>query len=107
MPNRRTAARSRLWQQWAQGRRWTGPTARQISRLMVWPGQQVPAWRGRVQGSLARYVTKFDFRYSIRVKLGVDDGPRTLAGLRSIVGKRLVYKTLTDAYACKGLALSV
>ena len=42
---------------------------------------------------LHRYVAEFDFRYSNRVKLGVDDAQRTVAALRGIVGKRLTYKT--------------
>ncbi len=41
---------------------------------------------------LHRYVAEFDFRYSNRVKLGVDDAQRTVAALRGIVGKRLTYK---------------
>ncbi len=41
---------------------------------------------------LHRYVAEFDFRYSNRVKLGVDDAQRTMTALRRIVGKRLTYK---------------
>jgi len=41
---------------------------------------------------LHRYVAEFDFRYSNRVKLGVDDAQRTVTALRGIVGKRLTYK---------------
>jgi len=41
---------------------------------------------------LHRYVAEFDFRYSNRVKLGVDDVERTAAALRGIVGKRLTYR---------------
>ena len=41
---------------------------------------------------LHRYVAEFDFRYSNRVKLGVDDKARTLMALRGIVGKRLTYR---------------
>ena len=40
---------------------------------------------------LHRYVAEFDFRYSNRVKLGVDDAQRTAEALRGIVGKRLTY----------------
>jgi len=46
---------------------------------------------------LHRYVAEFDFRYSNRVKLGVDDAQRTVTALRGIVGKRLTYKTPTRA----------
>jgi len=41
---------------------------------------------------LHRYVAEFDFRYSNRVKLGVDDAQRTATALRGIVGKRLTYR---------------
>lgn len=42
---------------------------------------------------LHRYVTEFDFRYSHRLKLGVDDAERTDRALKGIVGKRLTYRT--------------
>jgi transposase-like protein len=42
---------------------------------------------------LHRYVTEFDFRYSNRVRLGVDDTERADRTLKSIVGKRLMYRT--------------
>ena len=41
---------------------------------------------------LHRYVAEFDFRYSNRMKLGVDDKARTKNALTGIVGKRLMYK---------------
>jgi transposase-like protein len=42
---------------------------------------------------LHRYLAEFDFRYSNRVRLGVDDIDRTERCLRGIVGKRLTYRT--------------
>jgi transposase-like protein len=42
---------------------------------------------------LHRYLAEFDFRYSNRVRLGVDDIARTERALKGIVGKRLTYKT--------------
>ena len=42
---------------------------------------------------LHRYLAEFDFRYSNRVKLGVDDAERTARALKGIVGKRLTYRT--------------
>jgi hypothetical protein len=42
---------------------------------------------------LHRYLAEFDFRYSNRVKLGVDDVQRTERALKGIVGKRLTYRT--------------
>ncbi len=42
---------------------------------------------------LHRYLAEFDFRYSNRVRLGVDDIERTERAIKGIVGKRLTYKT--------------
>jgi transposase-like protein len=42
---------------------------------------------------LHRYLAEFDFRYSNRVRLGVDDVERTARAVRGIVGKRLTYAT--------------
>ena len=41
---------------------------------------------------LHRYVAEFDFRYSNRIKLGVDDAERTTRTLRGAEGKRLTYR---------------
>jgi len=41
---------------------------------------------------LHRYLAEFDFRYSNRVALGVDDVARTTRALKGITGKRLTYK---------------
>jgi transposase-like protein len=40
---------------------------------------------------LHRYLAEFDFRYSNRVRLGVDDVQRTVLAIKGIVGKRLKY----------------
>jgi transposase-like protein len=48
---------------------------------------------------LHRYLAEFDFRYSNRVRLGVDDVQRTEAALRGVVGKRLTYRTTGGARA--------
>jgi ISXO2-like transposase domain len=42
---------------------------------------------------LHRYLAEFDFRYSNRVKLGVDDGRRAEIALQGVKGKRLTYET--------------
>lgn len=42
---------------------------------------------------LHRYVAEFDFRYSNRVGLGVNDTARTDTLLAGVVGKRLTYRT--------------
>ena len=39
-----------------------------------------------------RYLAEFDFRYSNRVRLGVDDVERTARAVKGIVGKRLTYR---------------
>ena len=41
---------------------------------------------------LHRYLAEFDFRYSNRVRLGVDDVERTSRAVAGIVGKRLTYR---------------
>jgi hypothetical protein len=42
---------------------------------------------------LHRYLSEFDFRYSNRIALGVDDVARADIALKRIVGKRLTYRT--------------
>jgi hypothetical protein len=42
---------------------------------------------------LHRYLTEFDFRYSNRIRLGVDDVERADRVLKGVVGKRLTYRT--------------
>ena len=46
---------------------------------------------------LHRYIAEFDFRYSNREKLGVDDEQRTLRVLSGITGKRLTYRRTNEA----------
>lgn len=41
---------------------------------------------------LHRYLSEFDFRYSNRVALGVDDEARAGNALKGIAGKRLTYR---------------
>jgi transposase-like protein len=45
---------------------------------------------------LQRYLAEFDFRYSNRVALNVDDFERTIRALAGISGKRLTYKQGTN-----------
>ncbi len=40
---------------------------------------------------LHRYLAEFDFRYSNRVALGVDDVLRTMRAIKGAEGKRLTY----------------
>jgi transposase-like protein len=42
---------------------------------------------------LHRYLAEFDFRYNNRVKLGIDDAERSARAVKSVVGKRLTYRT--------------
>lgn len=44
------------------------------------------------EAHLHRYLSEFDFRYSNRVALGVDDTERAAMALRGIEGKRLTYR---------------
>lgn len=41
---------------------------------------------------LHRYLAEFDFRYSYRVALGVDDTQRAVRALEGAIGKRLTYR---------------
>ena len=43
---------------------------------------------------LQRYLAEFDFRYSNRQALGVDDTNRAEIAVKGIVGKRLTYRTI-------------
>ncbi len=42
---------------------------------------------------LHRYLAEFDFRYSNRVRLGIDDTQRAVIALQGVVGKRLTYRS--------------
>jgi hypothetical protein len=44
------------------------------------------------EAHLHRYLAEFDFRYSNRVKLGVDDTERTRRAIKGAGGKRLTYR---------------
>ncbi len=44
------------------------------------------------EAHMARYLAEFDFRWSNRIALGVDDTQRTNEMLRGIEGKRLTYR---------------
>jgi transposase-like protein len=45
------------------------------------------------EGHLHRYLAEFDFRYSHRVALGIDDVERSDRALKGFAGKRLTYRT--------------
>lgn len=45
---------------------------------------------------LTRYLVEFDFRYSNRAKLGVDDAQRAEKLLRGVTGKRLTHQTVVQ-----------
>ncbi len=46
---------------------------------------------------LQRYLNEFDFRYSNRTALGIDDSKRAEIALSGIVGKRLTYRRTVQA----------
>jgi len=48
---------------------------------------------------LGRYLAEFDFRYSNRAKLGIDDAMRADIALKGITGKRLTYRRTVQAEA--------
>ena len=41
---------------------------------------------------LHRYLSEFDFRYSNRAALGVNDGERRTLAIKNAAGKRLTYR---------------
>ena len=45
------------------------------------------------EAHLQRYLSEFDFRYSNREKLGVNDKARASIALKGAKGKRLTYET--------------
>ncbi len=45
------------------------------------------------EAHLKRYLAEFDFRYSYRIKLGIDDKRRADIALLGVKGKRLTYET--------------
>jgi hypothetical protein len=45
------------------------------------------------EAHLTRYLSEFDFRYSNRIKLGIDDAARADLALQGVKGKRLTYET--------------
>jgi hypothetical protein len=46
------------------------------------------------EAHLQRYLTEFDFRYSNRIRLGVDDVQRTEIAVKGAQGRRLTYRTV-------------
>jgi hypothetical protein len=48
---------------------------------------------------LHRYLSEFDFRYSNRIALGINDTMRTDAALKGISGKRLTYRRIGASQA--------
>lgn len=50
------------------------------------------AYQHCAEHHLHRYLAEFDFRYSNRITLGVDDGTRAFIALRGAAGKRLTYR---------------
>ena len=48
-----------------------------------------------VKCNIARYLAEFDFRYSNRSKLGIEDAARADLALVGAKGKRLTYRTIS------------
>jgi hypothetical protein len=48
---------------------------------------------------LNRYLAEFDFRYSNRASLGVNDAERADIASKGIIGKRLTYRRTVQAEA--------
>ena len=50
---------------------------------------------------LHRYLSEFDFRYSNRAALGIDDTQRTAKAIKATVGKRLLYEATSGREAAQ------
>jgi hypothetical protein len=50
---------------------------------------------------LHRYLAEFDFRYSNRIALGIDDSERTTRAIKGGHGKRLTYKPSSSAQSTR------
>jgi hypothetical protein len=55
---------------------------------------------------LHRYLAEFDFRYSNRIRLGVDDVERTRRAIVGAGGKRLIYRRTRGQQECRPDRLS-
>ena len=49
------------------------------------------------EAHLHRYLAEFDFRYSNRAALEIDDKERANKALKGITGKRLTYRRIDEA----------
>lgn len=56
------------------------------------------------QQHLHRYLAEFDFRYSNRIALGIDDNMRAEKALKGTVGRRLTYLPLARRHATQAPA---
>jgi transposase-like protein len=53
------------------------------------------------EAHLKRYLSEFDFRYSNRINLGIDDAARADLALQGVRGKRLTYQTTRSQWAAR------
>jgi hypothetical protein len=56
------------------------------------------------EAHLKRYLCEFDFRYSNRIALGIDDVARTDLAVKGIKGKRLTYRTARGSRTAQAAA---
>jgi hypothetical protein len=52
---------------------------------------------------LYRYLSEFDFRYSNRIAVGVNDGERRTLAIKNAAGKRLTYRGASLSLILSGL----
>ena len=67
--------------------------------LSIFKRGMVGIYQHCAEKHLGRYVTEFDFRYSNRIRLGIDDVQRAANLVRSAKGKRLTYETIGSGRA--------
>jgi hypothetical protein len=55
------------------------------------------AYQHRSEKHLHRHLAEFEFRYSNRAALGINDGERAVLAMKGIEGKRLTYQPTNKA----------
>jgi hypothetical protein len=76
----------------AKATSWSPPPPSRASYSVFKRGMK-GVYQHRKEKHLHRHLAEFDFRYSDRVRLGVNDTTRVERALLGVKGKRLTYQT--------------
>lgn len=76
------------------GARVTGSSRRTLLRAFfgIFKRGMTGIYQHCAEHHLQKYLNEFDFRYSNRIALGVDDTERTRLAVKGAAGKRLTYR---------------